>query len=220
MMIDRDLIAKVVAEVLKQLSALEAVVAAEAAKPNLLVFGSLERLTVFLKETMNTDWNLIGGESWTDIQRYSPKKVLFLEASQDLLVKGATGLTDSAESEVLAACIWANIPVSLIPTEFLSAYLLAERSTNQAYFLQMKEYVERLERFGVSVETLEKAFQKESITSQPSQAPKVASGKKLLTQREVQSHQGKLISVDASTIITPLARDSARELGITIELMK
>jgi hypothetical protein len=170
---------------------------------------------------MNSDWNLIGGESWEDIQPYSPKKVLFLQSSQDLLVKGATGLTDTAESEALAACIWNSIPVSLIPTEFLSSYLLAERSTNQAYFLQMTEYIKKLDHFGVRVETLETALQKEMITSQPSQTTaKVASGKKLLTQRDVQSHQGQRIAVDRNTIITPLARDTARDLGKTIEMNK
>jgi hypothetical protein len=49
MMIDRDLIAKVVTEVLKQLTAPQAIAVAEAAKPNLLVFGNTERLRVFFK---------------------------------------------------------------------------------------------------------------------------------------------------------------------------
>lgn len=42
---------------------------------------------------------------------------------------------------------------------------------------------------------------------------------KLLTQREVQDFNGKLLKVKKKTIITPLARDAARDLGKIIEMI-
>ncbi|MHC0036406.1 hypothetical protein [Pseudoneobacillus sp. C159] len=221
-MMDRDLIAQVVAEVIKRLTSSEEIAGVKEAKPNLLVFGNVKRLSIPLTETISARWNMIGGQSLDDIERFSPEKVLFLDASQDLLVKGAIGLTDTPESEALARSIWANIPVTLIPTDFLSKYLFADpgASSNREYLLQIKGYVEQLQKLGVSVETLEAAFQSVSQLQEASQASEKATGKKLLTQRDVQAYKGKQILVDENTIITPLARDTARELGKTIELRK
>lgn len=42
---------------------------------------------------------------------------------------------------------------------------------------------------------------------------------KLLTQREVQDFKGKILQVKRKTLITPLARDAARDLGKTIEII-
>jgi hypothetical protein len=224
-MMDRELIAQVVAEVLKKLTSSGELAISREDKPNLLVFGKGTSFTFPSSKMISANWNMISGQSLEDIERYSPKKVLFLDVSQDLLVKGAIGLTDTPESEALAHCIWAGIPVSLIPADFLSRNLFGDlgASANQEYFLQIKGYVEQLQRFGVSVETLEVAIQSTNQIFQPSQADKASVkpiGKKLLTQRDVQVHQGTQLLVDANTIITPLARDAARELGKTIQVKK
>lgn len=42
---------------------------------------------------------------------------------------------------------------------------------------------------------------------------------KLLTQREVQDFNGKILKVKKKTLITPLAHDAARDLGKTIEII-
>jgi hypothetical protein len=218
-MIDHKLIERVVAEVLKQLT-LSDKKTLEKSQPHLLVVGDHSRLDSNVLQTIESKWHIISYHSYEDISIHTPKKVLFLEASQDLIVKGALGISDTSESELLARCLLEKIPVTLIPATYLSSYLLDDIHHNTEYISQLRSYKERLVKFGISVESLV-SFIEQSITndlnnhSQEQRTKK----RKLLTQRDVQFYKGNQIHIDHQTIITPLARDTAREKGITINVM-
>jgi hypothetical protein len=145
---------------------------------------------------------------------HTAMKVVFLEASQDLIVKGALGICDTPESELLAACILEYVPVTLIPKRYMFNILNGNQKSNQEYVSQLLDYKERLLKYGVSFNTLEGFAGYEEIIADKPEA------KKLVTQRDVQDSKSDQIFVDKYTIITPLARDTARELGKSITVME
>jgi hypothetical protein len=212
-MIDRGLIEKVVAEVLTKLTSFDNL---SLPKPNLLVVGDYSKVDSIYQEQIHSKWNIVHYHSIEDRKVHFPKRVLFLEGDQDLVVKGALGISDTSETELLAWSLLQSIPVSLIPLDYLHTILLEDDQAKSEYISQLKSYKDRLVKFGVSVESLD-SFSNENIHF-PKELP---SGKrKLLTQRDVQSHKGMRLDIDQGTIVTPLARDTARERGMTIHIVE
>jgi hypothetical protein len=212
-MIDRELIEIVVAEVLTKLTSFDR---QSLHKPNLLVVGDYSGVDPIYQQKIISKWNIVNYHSLEDMKVHFPKKVLFLEANQDLFVKGALGIGDTSESELLARCILENIPVTLIPLDYLHSVLVNnDQQPKSEYILQLKSYQDRLVKFGVSVESID-SFLNEHIPF----SKELPSGKRnLLTQRDVQAHTGKRLDIVQGTIVTPLARDAARERGITIHIL-
>jgi hypothetical protein len=212
-MIDRGLIEKVVAEVLTKLTSFDN---RSLPKPNLLVVGDYSKVDPIYQDKIESKWNIVNYHSIEDRKVHFPNSVLFLEGNQDLVVKGALGISDTSETELLAWCLLQNIPVSLIPLEYLHTILFEDVQAKSEYIAQLKSYKDRLIKFGVSVESLD-SFSNENIHF-PKELP--SSKRKLLTQRDVQSHKGMRLDIDQGTIVTPLARDAARERGITIHIVE
>jgi hypothetical protein len=211
-MIDRELIEKVVAEVLTKLTSFDT---QSLHKPNLLVVGDYSKLDPIYQQKVYSKWNIVNYHLLEDMKDHLPKRVLFLEANQDLFVKGALGMSDTSESELLARCLFENIPVTLIPLDHLHSVLVNNDQPKTEYILQLKSYKDRLVKFGVSVESID-SFLNEQIPF----SKELPSGKRnLLTQRDVQAHTGKRLDIVQGTIVTPLARDAARERGITIHIL-
>lgn len=211
-MIDRHMIEQIVEEVVKNLFG-----ATSAPNPkmkhNLLAVGDLNRIDPALLEVLEANWNILPYDSSENPQLHTVMKVIFLDASQDLFVKGALGICDTPESELLSACIIDYVPVTLIPKTNLYKILNGEKKTNGEYFLSLMEYKEKLLKFGVEINSLDDfAAPKPFSSDQPDV-------KKLITQRDVQECKKNEILVDKETIITPLARDAARELGKSIVVM-
>lgn len=214
---DRDIIEQIVREVIEQLSVKE-----ETSKPTLLVIGDTSFIEPKLLSMMNENWNTIRDETHEDLELAKIDKVLFLHATQDLLAKGALGLFDTPESKLLSRCLVEAIPVSIVPTVYLQDYILeANHPKNSAYVSQIIGYKDSLLKFGVKLESFEKAiFKKNDPVSAAKGNFSTVVKKKLLTERDIKDAQEEQIVVDRSTIITPLAHDTARQLGKIIKVIE
>ncbi|MBX9974865.1 hypothetical protein [Cytobacillus firmus] len=208
-MIDRHLIERIVEEVVKNLLGGKSAPNSKA-KHNILAVGDLEKVDSNILDVLEENWNVIPYDFSEEAELHTVMKVIFLDASQDLFVKGALGICDTPESELLSACIIDYVPVTLIPKTNLYKILNGEKKTNGEYFSSLMEYKEKLLKFGVEINSLENfAAPKPINADQPD-------SKKLITQRDVQECKMNEILADQQTIITPLARDTARELGKSI----
>lgn len=208
-MIDRQLIEKIVEEVVRNLLGAKSA-PNSATKHNILAVGDLKRVDINILEVLKKNWNVLPYDFSEEAQLHTVMKVIFLDASQDLFVKGALGICDTPESELLSACIIDYVPVTLIPKTNLYKFLNGEKKTNGEYFSSLMEYKEKLLKFGVEINSLEEfAAPKPINAGQPD-------SKKLITQRDVQECKMNEILANQQTIITPLARDTARELGKSI----
>jgi len=210
---DRKLVERIVYEVIKQLSGTET-----KSKPTLLLVGEPLYIEPTLLQKMNNHWNVLDAESFSGKELHKLDQVLFLHVTQDLLAKGALGLFDTDDSKLLSRCIMEAIPVSLIPTAFLQEQLLEGKSKNKAYVQHLLGYKETLEKFGVKLETFE-SFMSDGTEVKLSKVSD-SRKKKLLTQRDIQESKEDKIVVDKNTIITPLARDTARALGKSIKVIE
>ncbi|MCM3089880.1 MULTISPECIES: hypothetical protein [unclassified Cytobacillus] len=211
-MIDRQLIEQIVEEVVKSLAGAKSA-PNTAMKHNILAVGDLDRTDPAILQALEKDWNVLPYDFTEEAQLHTVMKAVFLDASQDLLVKGALGICDTPETELLSACIIDYVPVTLIPKPNLYKILSGEKKTNGEYFSSLMEYKEKLLKFGVEISSLEDLTSPKPInTAQPEI-------KKLITQRDVQECKKNEIFADKQTIITPLARDTARELGKSIIVM-
>ncbi|WP_209121676.1 hypothetical protein [Alkalihalobacillus sp. BA299] len=212
-MIHRDMIEQIVREVVAQLSKEEK--AGTEAKPKLLVVGDTSFLEPKHLLLLQTRWIVVHyeGEKKVYVDLYD--RVLFLHATQDLITKGALGIFDNTESKLLSRCFMESTPVSIIPTVYLQDHLFSSSPKNKAYVAQIQRYHQALLEFGAKVETLESFL--ETLTVKPKQEPLSRSAKKkILTRRDVQDCKESVLKVDSNTIITPLAKDTAREMGIDI----
>ncbi|WP_282172549.1 hypothetical protein [Cytobacillus firmus] len=211
-MIDRHLIEQIVEEVVKNLLGAKPAPNSKD-KHNILAVGDLDRVDPVILKALEENWNVLPYDFSEEAQLHTVMKVIFLDASQDLFVKGALGICDTPESELLSACIIDYVPVTLIPKTNLYKILNGEKETNGEYFSSLMEYKEKLLKFGVEINSLEDfAAPKPINTGQPD-------AKKLITQRDIQECKMNEIFADKQTIITPLARDTARELGKSIIVM-
>lgn len=217
-MVDRNLIEQIVLEVMKQLQ-LTSESPIQTNRPKLLVVGETSFVDPNYLLKLKTKWDTI---SFNDLEKTKldhVNQVLFLHATQDLLAKGALGIIDTPESKLLARCLFETVPVSVIPTIYLQEQLFHKNPANQQYVLQLLKYKEQLVQFGVHVETLE-GFLSKTEEDVILAATPIFKKKTLLTKRDVQDCAEDELVVDKDTIITPLARDTARELGKIIKVME
>lgn len=211
-MIDRNVIEQIVEEVMKNLLGAKSAPNSKA-KHNILAVGDLGKVDSNILEVLEENWNVLPYDFSEEAELHTVMKVIFLDASQDLFVKGALGICDTPESELLSACIIDYVPVTLIPKTNLYKILNGEKKTNGEYFSSLMEYKEKLLKFGVEINSLEDFAAPKPINAVQQES------KKLITQRDVQECKMNEILADKQTIITPLARDTARELGKSIIVM-
>lgn len=210
-MIDRELVEQIVVEVLKKLK-LSEIQPENHSNANLLLIGDKSRLEPADLLRLESRWNLITCESLEQAELHTAERVLFLDAPQDLIVKGALGIGDTPESELLSRCILEYVPVTIIPKIHLHKHLLNGNQQNSEYIKQLHSYTKLLVKFGVKVEALNGFLgEQDEEKKQPSSLH--GNSKQLLTQRDIQDHKEEEVQVTKQTIITPLARDAARELG-------
>ncbi|MFY2158242.1 hypothetical protein ACOSZF_21830 [Cytobacillus firmus] len=211
-MIDRQLIEQIVEEVVKNLLGAKSA-PNSTIKHNILAVGDLGKVDSNILKVLEENWNVLPYDFSEEAQLHTVMKVIFLDASQDLFVKGALGICDTPESELLSACIVDYVPVTLFPKKNLYKILNGEKKTNGEYFSTLMEYKEKLLKFGVEINSLG-----DFDAPKPINTGKLDS-MKLITQRDIQNCKMNEIFADKQTIITPLARDTARELGKSIVVM-
>jgi hypothetical protein len=139
------------------------------------------------------------------------QNLAFLDVSQDLLVRGALGLTDTPGSNLLAKALHRGCMVLFEPSDELQ-WLVKQKNKVmpervQRYRAQLLKYKNLLIEFGVwfgGVDAL-----------RPSQ---LRYDRRVLTEKDIQKIKSTEIHVSPKTIITSLAMDTARERGIQIRV--
>jgi hypothetical protein len=215
-MIDRMIIEQIVTEVLKAINKPDLPLES---KEDLIIIKGDSEIDPAKLARLEAKWNLLILETGTKSLPDSPAKVVFLDASQDLLVKGALGMADTPESLLLSQCILRNVPVTIIPCTTLERLLFDDaNSLNEAYKALFIKYKEILNSFGAGIESFEK-FICHMDGEQKGLKNPLSFHSKVLTHRDVQMFSNQIITIDKKTIVTPLARDTAREMGKTIEVI-
>ncbi|MDG0032468.1 hypothetical protein MMB68_23220 [Priestia sp. Y58] len=179
-------------------------------KPKLLIVKESAEIDPIQIKKLETSWTLVYGDDQKENLPKDIQGILFAEAKQDLLVKGALGMTDTLESYLLAEALLEGISVSLIPSVTLGSVLLSsnqKKPVNNKYAAHLIAYKNTLESFGVKIQSFERFLQ--SGLNRHS----LSFTERVLTQRHVKLVEEEKITVSPKTIITPLARDTARELG-------
>ncbi|MFP7732315.1 hypothetical protein ACLHDF_02625 [Priestia aryabhattai] len=205
---NRALIEQIVVEVLKRLDKSDT--QHLNVKPKLLLVKEEAAIDPIQLKRLETSWTLVYSDDQKENLPKDIQSILFVEAKQDLLVKGALGVTDTLESYLLAEALLEGISVSLIPSVTLGNVLLSsnqKQTINNRYAAHLIAYKNTLEGFGVKIQSFERFLQsglnKHSLSFT----------ERVLTQRHVKLLEEEKITVSPQTIITPLARDTARELG-------
>jgi hypothetical protein len=202
------LIEQIVVEVLKRLDKSDK--QQLNAKPKLLIVKESAAIDPIQIKKLETSWTLVYSDDQKENLPKDIQGILFAEAKQDLLVKGALGITDTLESYLLAEALLEGISVSLIPSVTLGNVLLSsnqKKRVNNKYAAHLIAYKNTLESFGVKIQSFERFLQ--SGLNRHS----LSFTERVLTQRHVKLVEEEKITVSPKTIITPLARDTARELG-------
>jgi hypothetical protein len=179
-------------------------------KPKLLIVKEAAAIDPIQIKKLETSWTLVYSDDQKENLPKDIQGILFAEAKQDLLVKGALGITDTLESYLLAEALLEGISVSLIPSVTLGNVLLSsnqKKRVNNKYAAHLIAYKNTLESFGVKIQSFERFLQ--SGLNRHS----LSFTERVLTQRHVKLVEEEKITVSPKTIITPLARDTARELG-------
>jgi hypothetical protein len=215
-MSDRLLIEQIVMEVLKKIN--QPALPSQRKEDLIIVKGESEIDPAKLAR-LEAKWNLILFESRNNSIPDASAKIVFLDASQDLLAKGALGMTDTPDSLLLSQFILTNVPVTIIPCATIERLLFEDSNTlNQEYKALFQKYKETLNSFGVGIESFEK-WLCEMDGEQKSIKKSITFQSKVLTHRDVQMDTHQKITIHKKTIVTPLARDTAKELGKIIDVI-
>jgi hypothetical protein len=244
-MIDRKLVESIVFEVIRALEKEQAPKTVSNQR-KLLIIGDASRTSEKTLEKLKSEWEISYSSKPGAEECDSADHFVFFHASQDLMVKGALGISDTPETVLLSHCLLAGKNVTISPDESLARHLKQSAGQVSGYAKQLFKYKEQLIGYGVKVESIEDFALGSRNGSKPAAAsagdglagissdgslyswlqgtqdgsPNAAAvkreKKKLLTQRDVQDAKSAEIIVCKSTIITPSARDAAKELGKSI----
>jgi hypothetical protein len=153
------------------------------------------------------------------------KHVVFMDFDQDILIRGALGLTDTPESKLLAHTLQNGISVTMMPAKSIEWILQpkesgAGRSEPSLHYRQhILKHKDILGSFGANFTSQNElqitAVVEGKISSQMAEESLYFT-EKVLTQRDIQLTDVKTIHIARLTIVTPLAHDAARNKGITI----
>ena len=153
----------------------------------------------------------------------APHQVTFFPAlSENVVAKAASGIFDEPLARLLLQAIEQGKPIIAITPEIGSDL----RKNSPALFRLRQTHRQKLEQFGVRLiaqkdisKVLLSALPKSTFKDAP---PQIHSGnKQLLTADDIEkaAKEGKSkLQVPYRSIITPLAKDRARDLNVVIEL--
>ncbi|MDN4526630.1 hypothetical protein [Fictibacillus fluitans] len=212
---DRELITKIVEEVLQRLQTEDLM---EKQKPLLYIFASgaepsaLQQVTLTCRPYFEI---CVVKNEQSDIFQDSTAQVLFMNVDQDLIVRGALGLTDTPQSLALAKALHGNLPITML----LSKVENEVYSTKTAYKEYLLNQKIRLETFGVRITSLKDLKGELDIDAKERNPDKSLLQNKLLTENDINAANRKELRINKETIVTPLAWDAARKQGIRIMIL-
>ena len=153
----------------------------------------------------------------------APHQVTFFPAlSENVIAKAASGVFDEPLAKLLLQAIEQDKPIVAIAPEISSNL----RTNSPALFRLRQTHRQKLEQFGIRLIT-QKDISKVLLAALPKStfkdsSPQIHSGnKQLLTAEDIEkaAKEGKnKLQVPYRSIITPLAKDRAKDLNVVIEL--
>ncbi|PLR78359.1 hypothetical protein CU633_06000 [Bacillus sp. V3-13] len=171
-------------------------------------------------EELKWHWDVIERQPDSSDIPCSTSHAVFLDVNQDLLVKGALGIIDTPESLLFSNLIFQGFRVDFVPDSSLSWILNpgGNQKVNKKYMMQLMHYQKRLEDFGVHFYPLKSIIpeEKEGLSRSSAGKQSINFHDKLLTKETIDRWKENCIHVHHDTIITPLARDTAKEKDIKI----
>ena len=186
-------------------------------QPNLLVITypglDIEQEISLLKQ----DWNIVLADKVEGNLFSGIDQAVFLNIDQDTLVRAALGLTDSPNSKLFVQLIMNEIPIMFIPDASLSQLLQMDEKNHQysLYIKKLRYYKETIEKFGVAIKSIEELrLRNHAPINKLNEQSKTS--KALISLEDIMNFSGVELVMHPGTIITPLAKDKARELGIQI----
>lgn len=212
---DNQRIEEIVLEVMKKIEK-----AKKETRELLVVHRATALAKVQIEELKKKHWDIVELQPTREIAPANiGQQALFLEVSQDLFVKAALGIADTFESKLFSTFMLDGVKVSfdLDSTFEKSLTLAADKAEKTAYIDMLLNYYQRLLDYGVSFSFFEGTQRANRISFTPSgrEETTIFSGR-VLTKKTVEDWRGEQIVVENRTIITPLARDIAKEKRITI----
>ncbi|NHM33444.1 hypothetical protein [Neobacillus terrae] len=206
MKIDQQVLEQIILEVIARLND----------KPKLLiVYEGVKRpeKIEYIISTLQDSWQ-VKTCSDTDSCLYEQtdyQHLAFLDVNQDLLVRGAMGLTDTPGSRLLAKALRQGDNVLFEPSKEIQWLLKQDNHSIpervDRYRGHLLQYKNKLVEFGVWFGFIE--------TLRPSQ---ILYDRKLLTENDILNIESSELRVSSKTVITQLAKDTARERGIQIRV--
>lgn len=214
-MIDSRMIERIVREVLNKLE-MEPV----RTKPELHVISKNihDQSTEICK--LSAYWNVVHVDLTGSLSSTEVQQAVFLHLDQDTLARIALGFSDTPESKLFAQLISEEVGILVVLDPLLEKLLQADVSGHRypEYVKKIRGYKESVEKFGVSFKRLEEL---KPIELNPTNDTKQTQGaKKLITQEDIENYWGDQMILKQGTIITPLAKDKARERGIEISFSR
>lgn len=204
-------------------------------KPCLLIFFSQQRpqqevdeiIHFFQKDRQVITWPTNDKDTEHMSLPEHINKAMFMDVNQDLIIRGALGLTGTPASEILSILIHRDVPVSLVPSKEL--HWILEKSNKQSLTLGTKRYregivkhKENLQSYGVTfqkrIDLHQKVLDENDPAYQSDHVEVVTLKKKLLAEQDIHAIHASVILVPPKAIITPLARDVAKNKGIEIRV--
>ncbi|MEC1721755.1 hypothetical protein [Schinkia azotoformans] len=211
-MIDSKLIEDIVKQVITKLET-----NGNNTKSNLLVISKPGQDMEQVLSRLKQDWNIVLAEKIEGNVFSSFDQAMFLNIDQDTIVRVALGLADSPNSKLFVQLIMNEIPITFIPDASLRQLLEGDEKNHHysSYIKKLRDYKGTIEKFGVTFKSLEelKLCNCSTIKKLNEQSK---SSKTLISLEDIMHLAGNQLVVQQGTIITPLAKDKARELGIQI----
>ncbi|PLT32699.1 hypothetical protein [Bacillus sp. V5-8f] len=214
-MIDPKLIESIVREVLGQIETNR-----ESPKSRLLVISKQGESIAKELSILESYWNVVSGNIQENDSLPDVQQAVFLNVDQTTLVKAALGFTDTLENKRFVQLMTMEIPISFVLDQTLQKLIQTDGNEHRysGYLEHIRAYKNTIESFGVTFLRLEELKPLKESKPSHDQIQRKPS-KTLITQEKVDNHTGTELVVKQGTIITPLAMDKARELGIKITFL-
>ena len=205
-MVNREMVEQIVIDVLNKLSVHKEVFS----KSNMLIVPGEEEVESSLLQQLDTKWNISIYDGGRNI---AAERIVFLQVDQNFLVKAAIGIADTDKCEYVTYCMEQGLMIIFILADGFKQFL--NKCKNEEYKSLFNRYIKTLEGYGVSFLTIEQLISSQKETKQMF----IFQGK-VLSYADVQSCKDPIIMISKKTIVTPLAKDTVRELGKEIVFME
>ncbi|WP_088032087.1 hypothetical protein [Evansella clarkii] len=174
-----------------------------------------------LVKMLSSQWTVKTKSPDEELDLSHISNAVFFDVGQDLLVKGAIGIADTAESQLFHKLIQQGAKISFLLYRTMDIFAGEKKyapSVNETYFDMLSGYIHSIRKYGVTV--LKSDQIKLLAYPEPAESKPFVYDKKLLGQRDVEKWTYSSLLVSKHTIVTPLARDTAKTLSIDIRKME